>query len=69
MMEDGWLSIYDFIVDTIPNMEMPYVPSNEEWDIPYKNQITIEQLLQHSAGVYDVDNNPVPNSGGMYQGA
>ena len=65
MMEDGWLSIYDFIVDTIPGMEITYVPSNEEWGIPYKNQITIEQLLQHSAGVYDVDNDPVPNSNDM----
>ncbi|MFK5855581.1 MAG: serine hydrolase domain-containing protein [Bacteroidota bacterium] len=65
MMEDGWLSIYDFIIDTIPGMDVPYVPSDEIWSIPYKNQITIEQLLQHSAGVYDVDNGIVPNCDGL----
>jgi len=65
MMEDGWLNIYDFISDTIPGMNISYVPSTEIWDIPHKNQITIEQLLQHSAGVYDVDNDEVPNCDGL----
>ena len=35
------------------------------WNVPYKNRITIEQLLQHSAGVYDVDNDKVPGCDGM----
>ncbi|MCK4817600.1 beta-lactamase family protein [bacterium] len=63
MFEDGWLDIYDTIIDTIPGTEIPYVPTIPAWDIPYKNEITIEQLLQHSAGVYDVDNDVVPNCG------
>lgn len=63
MYEDGWLDIYDTITDTIPGTNIPYVPTIPAWDIPYKNEITIEQLLQHSAGVYDVDNDIVPNCG------
>jgi len=64
MYEDGWLDIYDNIIDTIPDFDLSYVPDTVAWDIPYKDEITIEQLLQHSAGVYDVDNDEVPNCGG-----
>ncbi len=64
MYEDGWLDIYDTITDTIPGTNIAYVPTTTSWDIPYKNEITIEQLLQHSAGVYDVDNDSVPGFGG-----
>lgn len=64
MYEDGWLDIYDNIIDIIPDFAIPYVPDTAAWDIPCKNEITIEQLLQHGAGVYDVDNDPVPNCGG-----
>ena len=39
------------IVDNIPGSNIPYVPTTESWNIPYKDQITIEQLLQHNAGV------------------
>jgi len=63
MYEDGWLDIYDNIIDTIPGFAVPYVPNTAAWDIPYKDDITIEQLLQHSAGVYDIDNDIVPNCG------
>lgn len=35
------------------------------WDIPYKDDITVEQLLQHVAGVFDVDNDPVTGYGGL----
>ena len=65
MYEDGWLDIYDTITDTIPGTDVLYVPATVPWEIPYKSEITIEQLLQHSAGVYDVDNDPVPNCGGL----
>jgi D-alanyl-D-alanine carboxypeptidase len=64
MYEDEWLDIYDFIVDTIPGKISTYVPTTDNWNIPFKNQIAIEQLLQHSAGVYDVDNDVVPNCNG-----
>jgi len=65
MYEDGWLDIHAKITDTIPGSNLTYVPSGSEWNIPYKNQITIEQLLQHSAGVYDLGNDTVPGCGSM----
>ena len=65
MYEDGWLDYKAKIIDTIPDSETPYVPNTEPWQIPYKDEITIEQLLQHSAGVYDVDNDTVPNCDGL----
>ena len=65
MNQDGWLNYTDRIVDNIPGSNIPYVPATESWNIPYKDQITIEQLLQHNAGVYDVDNDPVPGYNGM----
>ena len=64
MQEDGWLSIDDLITDTIPGSNMPYVPASAAWNIPYKSEITIKMLLQHSAGVYDVDNDSVPGCNG-----
>ncbi len=64
MQEDGWVNIDDKITDTMPGMDIPYVPSTPEWDFPYKDQITIKMLLNHSAGVYDVDNDSVPGFGG-----
>ncbi len=64
MQEDGWLDINSKIIDTIPGTDIPFVPATAAWDIPYKDQITITMLLNHSAGVYDVDNDTVPGFGG-----
>ncbi|MBD2755722.1 beta-lactamase family protein [Spirosoma sp. BT704] len=60
MHEDGWVNYKAKITDLIPGTQTPYVPNTSDWDFPYKNQITIEQLLQHRAGVFDVDNDSVP---------
>ncbi|GAA4471072.1 hypothetical protein GCM10023189_60900 [Nibrella saemangeumensis] len=65
MYEDGWLDIKARITDPIPGTSVPYVPNTPNWDFPFKYAITIEQLLQHSAGVFDVDNDPVPGFNGM----
>lgn len=65
MKEDGWLNLDDKITDLIPGSTIPYVPETSLWNIPNKEQITIKMLLQHSAGVYDVDNDPVPGYGGL----
>ncbi|HMS34358.1 MAG TPA: serine hydrolase domain-containing protein [Ignavibacteria bacterium] len=65
MQQDGWLDIKSKITDVIPGSITPYIPDTPEFDIPYKNEITIEQLLQHSAGVYDVDNDSVPGYNGL----
>jgi D-alanyl-D-alanine carboxypeptidase len=67
MQEDGWLDINSKVIDTIPGSSQTYVPSTPEWNIPNKNDITIKELLQHSAGIYDVSNDTVPGyPGGSY---
>ena len=65
MQETGWLDIKAKITDKMPGSNVTYVPETQEFDIPYKSEITIEQLLQHSAGVYDIDNDSVPGFGGL----
>ena len=55
----GLLDIKNLIIDTIPGKNVPYIPATPSFDIPYKNQITIWQLLSHRAGVYDIKNYPV----------
>ena len=65
MQQDGWLDIKSKIIDKIPGSNIAYIPDTPEFDIPFKNEITIEQLLQHSAGVYDVDNDSVPGYKGL----
>jgi D-alanyl-D-alanine carboxypeptidase len=60
MYEDGWLDYKAKITSAIPGTDITYVPGTSDWNIPHKHEITIEQLLQHSAGVFDVDNDTVP---------
>lgn len=64
MYEDGWLDYKAKITSAIPGSDIPYVPATPEWNFPHKQDITIEQLLQHSAGVFDVDNDSVPGYNG-----
>jgi D-alanyl-D-alanine carboxypeptidase len=64
MHQTGWLNFKAHITDLIPGTSTPYVPNTPAWAFPYKNEITIEQLLQHSSGVFDVDNDPVPGFNG-----
>lgn len=64
MQEDEWLNINDKVTDLIPGSLIPYIPLTDNWNIPYKNEITIKMLLQHSAGVYDVNNDSVPDCNG-----
>lgn len=52
LQQEGKLDITDFIPD--------YLPATPAYDIPYKDQITIKQLLQHRAGVFDVTNQKIP---------
>jgi len=56
------LNIDDTITDSIPGTKDPYLPETEEYDIPYKNEITIRMLLMHRAGVFDISNNPIPEN-------
>lgn len=48
------LNIDDFFSD--------YIPNTPSYNIPYKDQITIKQLMQHRAGVFDVTNNDMPET-------
>ena len=56
MMQDGWLNLDDLITANIPGTNISYTPDSSEWNFPHKNSITIKQLLQHNAGVYDITN-------------
>jgi len=60
--QQGKLDIDETIVSPIPNRSIPYVPDTPDHDIPYKAEITIRQLLSHTAGVFDADNNPAPET-------
>ena len=55
--QNGDLDIDHTITSFIPHKAIPYVPDTAEWAIWKKADITIRQLLSHTAGVYDVDNN------------
>lgn len=52
--QDGLLNIEDTMGK--------YIVNNPAYDIPYRSQITIKQLLQHRAGVFDVTNNEIPET-------
>jgi D-alanyl-D-alanine carboxypeptidase len=54
LQQEGKLLITDFIP--------AYLPATPAYAIPYKDQITIKQLLQHRAGVFDVTNQDIPNT-------
>ncbi len=54
LQQNNLLNIDDKITDLIPGSGEPYVPDNSTYDIPYKDKITIRQLLSHRAGVFDV---------------
>jgi D-alanyl-D-alanine carboxypeptidase len=58
--QQGKINIYDVITDNIPGTNIPYIADVPEYNVPYKNQITIELLLQHRAGVFDVTNQVIP---------
>lgn len=65
------LDIDHKITSLIPGKAIPYVPDTAEWAIWGKTDITIRQLLSHTAGVYDVDNNDTlsnPCESQLYKG-
>jgi D-alanyl-D-alanine carboxypeptidase len=60
--QQGKLFIDDTIVSLIPGRGIPYVPDTAPYNIPYKSAITIRQLLSHTAGVFDADNDAAPST-------
>lgn len=62
LYQRGQLNIDDLITARIPGKDMPYIPESPNYNIPYKNSITIRQLLGHTAGVFDVTNDKIPDN-------
>lgn len=60
--QQGKLHIDDTIVSVIPDQAVPYVPDTSRYEIPNKASITIRQLLSHTAGVFDVTNEYIPDN-------
>jgi D-alanyl-D-alanine carboxypeptidase len=58
----GQLKIDDVLTAAMPGSSgKPYLPATAGFAIPNKDQITIRQLLQHRAGVFDVANTDIPS--------
>lgn len=62
MHQQGLLNIDDTVDMTIPGRAETYLPDTANYNVPYKSTITIRQLLQHRAGVFDIKNNPIPDT-------
>lgn len=60
--QQGKLNIKHCLTDTIPNTNELYLPDMPLFAIPHKSSISIHDLLRHRAGVFDVTNDPVPDS-------
>ena len=60
--QQGKIDIDDTLTDMIPGRDVPYLADSPNYTIPYKERITIRQVLSHRAGIFDVFNNPVPES-------
>lgn len=56
------ISLNHVLTDTIPGTSITYIPDTEDFDIPFKNQITIKMLIQNKSGIWDIINQPVPNT-------
>ncbi|MBU3926396.1 MAG: beta-lactamase family protein, partial [Bacteroidetes bacterium] len=62
LYQQGKLNLSDFVTRNIPGTTNPYLPETGEFDIPFKDKITIKSLLQHRSGVFDVINANIPDS-------
>lgn len=62
LAQQGKLKITDTITHLIPGTDRSYIPLTPGFNIPYANHITIRELLQHRAGVFDVSNDKIPDT-------
>ncbi|RLD75903.1 MAG: hypothetical protein DRJ10_14450 [Bacteroidetes bacterium] len=62
LQQQGKLNINHFVTDIIPVSNEPYLPNGEDFNIPFKNQISIKLLLQHRAGMFDIINQDIPDT-------
>jgi D-alanyl-D-alanine carboxypeptidase len=58
--QQGKLNIDDKITDLIPGSTESYVPNTADYNIPYKDEITIKMVLKHRAGIWDISNTAIP---------
>jgi len=65
--QKGLLDINDKITNNIPGTNVPYIPNTTEYDIPYKENITIRMLLMHRAGIFDLANSNVLSNDAVYR--
>ncbi len=59
LFQRGLLDVHDFITDPIPYSALSYIPETPQYNIPYKNEIRIWDLLNHRAGVFDPVNDDI----------
>jgi D-alanyl-D-alanine carboxypeptidase len=65
----GLLRIDDPVAASMPGRSDTYLPDTPAYAIPYRSQITIRQLLQHRAGIFDITNQTIPlTSNALYAG-
>lgn len=60
--QQGKLDIRHSLTDVIPHKNIRYLPESQEYNIPFKSHITILDLLRHRAGVFDITNDPIPDT-------
>ncbi len=60
MYQQGLLDLEDTVDSLIPGTSRPYLPDTPEYNLPYKNLITIRHLLENRAGVFDMTNDRIP---------
>jgi D-alanyl-D-alanine carboxypeptidase len=58
--ERGELNIDDPICAQMPAKNGSYIPQTEDYNLPFKDQISIRMLLEHRAGVFDLTNFNIP---------
>lgn len=58
--ERGELDIDDTICAQMPAKNGSYIPQTEDYNLPFKDQISIRMLLEHRAGVFDLTNFNIP---------
>jgi len=62
LYQQGKLNLDARLTDLIPGTNMTYVPLDANYAIPFRNRITIRQLLQNKAGVFDIINDKIPDT-------
>lgn len=62
LAQQGKLNMNAKITDLIPGTQSTYVPLTPDYQIPFRDSITISQLLHHRAGVFDVSNDKIPDT-------